>query len=201
VIEAIETDRSRLIGLGRVSVDAGAVQWFTFTAGVGLDAAVMHAMEGVRQSGRTATPARYVGVALGALARADRRTPHLQVELADGRTISGVYTAIVQNCVPWTFLGRIPLSVCPDAGFTTGLDVCALRSLGIAQTLALGGSLLRGARLGRTDRHVIAHDQDRFVIRAAEPMPAQIDGEPFPAGEVFAFDSAPAALRVLGNGP
>lgn len=197
VIEAIETDRTRRIGLGRVGIDDRPPQWFTFTAGAGLDAEVIHAMESVRRTGGGASPARYVQVSLAALARTDRRTPRLRVQLADGRTLTGVYTAIIQNCVPWTYLGRIPISPCPDARFDRGLDVCAVRSLGIAVTLGLAGTLLRGGRLGRADRHVIAHDQLRITVASETPVPVQVDGEGYPAGRTITLTSAPDALGVL----
>lgn len=116
VIEAIETDRTRRIGLGRVGIDDRPPQWFTFTAGAGLDAEVIHAMESVRRTGGGASPARYVQVSLAALARTDRRTPRLRVQLADGRTLTGVYTAIDPELraldLPWAH-PHLTVSGCP----------------------------------------------------------------------------------------
>ena len=59
LIEDLMAGRERRIGLG-----IGNGRYFTFNAGLGLDAEVVRAVEGRRAHGRTLTPARYIRTAL-----------------------------------------------------------------------------------------------------------------------------------------
>ena len=56
-------------------------RWFTFNAGMGLDADVCEAVDASRKNGDAATPARYVRTAIAAFFRAKRVEPALTVHL------------------------------------------------------------------------------------------------------------------------
>jgi diacylglycerol kinase family enzyme len=55
----VREGRSRAIGLGTADD-----RWFTFCAGMGLDAEVVGLVEQRRAAGRTSTPGLYVGAAV-----------------------------------------------------------------------------------------------------------------------------------------
>lgn len=214
ILEALREGRTRTIGLGLAAVtDAEAhrlpPRWFLANAGLGLDAEIIAAMEDQRTAGKTATPARYLATTLRQyFLRTDRRDPALDVEVEGNagepahRTateiIPGVFLAIVQNTSPWTYLGGIAVQPCPSASFDAGLDLFAVRSLGIGASLRMARRMLAGSTAGSTKRSLtVLHDRPRLVVRARRPTPLQIDGEGLGDVADVEFTSVPAALRAV----
>ena len=136
VIEALRAGRSRRIGLGRAESAGLPDRYFAFNAGLGLDAEVVRAIEGLRARGRTATPGLYLWTALRQYyAVTDRRHPALILE-RDGQPPAGhLFFGFILNTAPWTFLGRRPVNPSPAAAFNAGLDLFALRRLRTLGTL------------------------------------------------------------------
>ncbi len=93
--------RRRTIGLGHCDN-----RWFTFNAGMGLDAQVCEAVDKGRNNGQAVTPGRYVRHAVRAFFRAKREEPTLTVEVPDRDPIDGIHYAFVSNSTPWTYLNR-----------------------------------------------------------------------------------------------
>ncbi len=76
ILRAVAEHRTRTIGLA--SADG---RYFTFNAGLGLDAEVVRAVQGLRAHGEPVTPALYVRMALRQFYRqTDRRHPSLMIE-------------------------------------------------------------------------------------------------------------------------
>ncbi len=121
---------TRTIGLG-----LAGDRYFTFNAGLGWDAEVIHAVEEQRAQGRPASNGLYMRTALQQFRRADRRHPNLTVHTADGTRIGPVGLALIANTTPWTYVGRHPVSATPDASFDLGLDAFLLRRLRTISTL------------------------------------------------------------------
>jgi diacylglycerol kinase family enzyme len=195
ILRAVAEHRERAIGLG---VADG--RYFTFNSGLGLDAEVVRAVQGLRAHGRPATSALYVRLALRQFYRqTDRRHPSIAMDL-DGQAADGqVFIAIVSNTAPWTYLGRREVNANPQAGFDTGLDVFALRKMSTISTFGAIGRMLTadsGGRLG--GRNVISyHDLACVTLRASRPVAFQIDGEYVGERETVEFRSVPDALRVI----
>src|SRR3984957_16147617 len=80
---------TRTIGLG-----LAGDRYFTFNAGLGWDAEVIHAVEEQRAQGRPASNGLYMRTALRQFRRADRRHPDLTVHTADGTRIGPVGLAL-----------------------------------------------------------------------------------------------------------
>ena len=106
-------------------------------------------------------------------------------------------------------MGRRPVYPSPQAGFDSGLDLFALRTLGTLPTLASLRRLLGvwPAGPGGTgppggsahSRHVLSlHDERELVFRATRPIAFQVDGEYVGEREHVTFRSVPGALRVIG---
>ena len=194
ILQALTDGRQRSIGLGL----AGS-RYFTFNAGLGLDAEVVRAVEGRRAHGSTVTPALYLRMALRQYFQiTDRRHPALMLEL-DGRPPAGpVFMGIVSNTAPWTYLGRRAVHTNPQAGFDTGLDVFALRKLRTLGTfLALRQMLSATGRQPRGSSILTLHDEPQLTVRSDRPVAFQVDGEYVGEREVVAFRSVPGALRVI----
>jgi diacylglycerol kinase family enzyme len=194
ILQALTDGRQRSIGLGL----AGS-RYFTFNAGLGLDAEVVRAVEGRRAHGSAVTPALYLRMALRQYFQiTDRRHPALMLEL-DGRPPAGpVFMGIVSNTAPWTYLGRRAVHTNPQAGFDTGLDVFALRKLRTLGTfLALRQMLSATGRQPRGSSIMTLHDEPQLTVRSDRPVAFQVDGEYVGEREVVAFRSVPGALRVI----
>ncbi|MDN5760195.1 MAG: diacylglycerol kinase family lipid kinase, partial [Tomitella sp.] len=76
VLDLLSSRQRRRIGLGHCDN-----RWFTFTAGMGVDAVVVEAMEAARRAGHAATPARYLRTTVRLFLRDARRPATLTVEL------------------------------------------------------------------------------------------------------------------------
>jgi len=193
ILGALLEGRARSIGLGL----AGR-RYFCANAGLGLDAEVVRVVEGLRARGRGASAAMYVQAAVRQFcAVTNRRVPALSLERDGAPALGGLFLGIVSNSSPWTYLGQRPVLASPRAGFDTGLDLLAVRSLSTLRTLNMVRQML-GRGSGPSGRHVVSlHDQPALNFRAARPMAFQVDGEYVGEREHVVLRSIPNALRVL----
>lgn len=183
----------RAIGLGR----AGS-RWFTFTAGLGLDAEVVHRMERRRRAGRSISHVRYVRAAVSQFyLHTDRRQPALTLEQPGEEPVPGLFLAIVSNTTPWTYLHDRPIHPSPEASFDTGLDLFSLRRMRSLTALRHASQMLR--RRGRLrGRHLFRlHDLGRFSLRSDRPLGFQVDGDYLGEREHVSFTAVSNALRVV----
>jgi diacylglycerol kinase family enzyme len=183
----------RPIGLGK----AGS-RWFTFTAGLGLDAEVIHRMERRRRAGRSISHVRYVRAAVSQFyMHTDRRQPALTLEQPGEEPVSGLFLAIVSNTTPWTYLHDRPIRPSPEASFETGLDLFSLRRMRTITAVRHVSQMLR--RRGRMrGRHLFRlHDMARFSLRSDRPLGFQVDGDYLGEREQVSFIAVPNALRVV----
>jgi len=202
LLDAIRHKRVRTIGLGHAdhrSVGHADQRWFCFNAGVGLDAEIIEAMESRRAQGHRATTSRYVSTALRHYFRStDRRTPALTLTRPGQPPIEGIFVALVQNTSPWTFMGPFSLDPSPHASFDTGLDLFAVRRLGVFSTLRYSRRMVLPSRgPSNSDGLVTLHDAAALTLLATRPMPLQLDGDSCGRVREVTFRSVPRALRVL----
>jgi len=185
----------RVIGLG-LAQD----RYFTVNAGLGFDAEVVRAVEGLRADGQEASAGLYVWTTVRHFyGVTNRRQPALTLEV-DGRPAARrLFLAIVSNAAPWTYLGNRPINPSPEAGFDTALDVFAFRSLGTLPTLiTLRHMLGIGPEGNAHSKHTLSlHDERELTFRSARPIAFQVDGEYVGEREHVTFRSVPDALRVI----
>ncbi len=194
ILKALEEGRERTIGLG----DADG-RYFTFNSGLGLDAEVVRAVQGLRAHGRQASTSLYLRLALRQFyAQTDRSHPAIRIEGPDGQSEGPVYLVIVSNAAPWTYLGSREVNANPQARFDSGLDVFTLRNMSsfstlyaLSQMLTTKGGELHGRRI------ITMHDQPSLTLRADRPVAFQIDGEYVGERELVRLRSVPEALRVV----
>lgn len=192
LLEAIRLDRRRSIGLGRADE-----RWFTFCAGLGLDAEVVRRVEHRRKDGRTSTPALFVREALAQFFRGtERDMPTLRL-VREGVETEQLGLALVCNTSPWTYLGARPVVPCPDASFDTGLDVFGLRTLGTVATLRHLRQILATGGRPRGRALLALHDVTEFTVTADRPLPLQVDGDDLGDRTAVHFTAVPNALEVL----
>jgi diacylglycerol kinase family enzyme len=191
LLEALLQGRRRTIGLGLADD-----RYFTFNAGLGLDAGAVRRVEKARSKGRTATQPLYVRSALREFYSGPTRTSPLLLTYPDGDPVE-LGLALVCNTDPWTYLGPRPMRSCPDASFETGLDVFGLTT---APTLAMVrhlSQLLRPNSRPQGKRVVLLHDLPWLALTCAEPMPFQLDGDFVGDRSAVTLTSVPAALQVV----
>jgi diacylglycerol kinase family enzyme len=194
ILEALREGRSRRIGLGRADE-----RWFTFTAGLGLDAEVVAAVEERRAQGRRSTHSLYLRAAVGRFfGGTERRVGPLTLELPDAEPMPGLFLVLVGNTSPWTFLGRLRVDPFPDASFDTGLDVIALSHLGVLSTVLAAGQILTPNGQVPWGRSVVhRHDVGEFHVATSHPVAFQVDGDYLGVRSRVRFTSVPDALEVL----
>lgn len=195
VLDALRTGRQRSIGLGLADD-----RYFTFAAGIGLDAEVVHAVENLRTYGERANPALYVRAGLRQFFKvSDRRHPALTLEGDGIAPIDGLYLAIVSNTSPWTYFGRRPVVPSPQADFDAGLDLFGTRTLS-ALTIAyqLAQMLLpRGSGGVRGRAAVNVHDATELILKASRPLAFQLDGDYLGVRESVTIRSVPKAIQIV----
>ncbi|GAB2448799.1 diacylglycerol kinase family protein [Streptosporangium sandarakinum] len=197
VLEALREGRRRTVGLGRASWN-GESRHFTFCGGMGYDAEVIRAVEGLRGTGYRATPARYVNTALRHYLSTDRRRPAMSLEGPEVPSAEGIFLAIVSNTSPWSYVGSRPVCPTPWASFETGLDMLGLRRLGLPTMLDLVPQILGRRETLPIGRHLVQlHDEGEFTLTAERPVAFQLDGDYLGETERVTFRSIPDALQVL----
>ncbi len=192
LLDAVRERRTRPIGLGRADE-----RWFTFCAGVGLDAEVVRRVEEHRAEGHVATPSLYVRATLRHFFTAtDRSQPRLTLERPGQDPIDGLFMVIVANTSPWTYVGDRPVTPTPRASFDTALDLFGLRTLRTLPTFRHAGRLLSGKEA--EGRSVVSlHDEPELTLHAKEPIACQIDGEAVGELARVTFRATASAVHVM----
>jgi diacylglycerol kinase family enzyme len=196
LLEGVREGRRRALGLG--TADG---RWFTFTAGLGLDAEVVAAVERHRAEGRRSTKRLYLRSAVEQYFRhTERRNPPMSLRLpgAETEALSDVFLVIVGNTSPWTYLGRLRVDPFPGASFDRGLDVLAVQKLAVPTTLWTAGQLLTPngrPPWGGDATHM--HDLPGFSVTADRPVAFQVDGDYLGERVSVEFRAVPDALQVV----
>jgi diacylglycerol kinase family enzyme len=193
ILEALREERFRMISLGRADD-----RYFTFCAGLGLDAEVVRRVERARLRGRTSTPWLYLRSTLTQyFLETERRHPPVTLERPGERPMVGLATVIVQNAAPWTYLGDRPVNPCPEASFETGLDVMAMRELHVPSTTRTVKQILSREPQPHGKRVLNLHDLETFTLRADRPMAFQLDGDYLGERDKIELHSVADALRIV----
>ncbi|MEV0649824.1 diacylglycerol kinase family protein [Phytomonospora sp. NPDC050363] len=193
ILEALRDKRYRRIGLG--TADG---RFFTFCAGLGLDAAVIRRVERARVKGSTATPGLYLKSLFAQfLVGSDRSHPMVTLEREGESGKTNLAMAIVQNTAPWTYIGGRAVNPNPKASFDSGLDVMGLHALTTPATVRTAGQLLFGGDGPHGKQVVTLHDLGEFTLKSERPQPFQLDGDYVGERESVKFRSIPGALKVL----
>ncbi|WP_219461041.1 diacylglycerol/lipid kinase family protein [Nonomuraea rhizosphaerae] len=197
VLEALREGRRRTVGLGQALWD-GESRYFTFCSGMGYDAEVVRAVEGLRGTGRKATPTRYVNTALRHYLATDKHHAAMTLTGPGIPTARGVYMAIISNTSPWTYVGTHPVSPTPWASFETGLDVLGLQRMGLISLMPVIRQILTDRDTLPSGRHLVQlHDEPEFTLSASRPVAFQLDGDYLGERESVTFRAIPNALQVL----
>jgi diacylglycerol kinase family enzyme len=191
--DIIESGRYRTIGLG-----LAGDRFFTFSAGLGLDAEAVQEVERLRASGRRESPALFAWAIVRRHTRTDRRTPALTLERDGQPAVPNLFMTAITNNSPWTYVrGRAVLPV-PNPDFSSGLDVLALRKLRATTIVSAVGQMLLIRGHSPRGRNVLTvTGLETLTVRSARPIAFQVDGDYLGETEAVKFQFVPHALRVV----
>jgi diacylglycerol kinase family enzyme len=193
ILQAAETGTHRTIGLG-----LAGNRYFTFSAGLGVDAEVVADVDRRRASGRRASTLLYLRMALRRYyAVTDRRHPALTLTTPGQPPVAGLFMGVVTNSSPWTYLGARPVRPAPG-DFGSGLDLFALRRLRTLSTLAALSHMMHTTSELPSGRDVVsAAELTELAFQSDRPIAFHIDGEYLGETEAVVFRFVPEALCVL----
>jgi diacylglycerol kinase family enzyme len=194
VREVIAAGGYRTIGLG-----LAGDRYFTFSAGLGMDAEVVGEVDRLRAEGRRESASLFLRTIVRQYYRGtDRRTPALTVERDGQPPIAEVFMTIITNRSPWTYLRGRPLLPVPDPDFNSGLDLLAFRRMRLTTMCnAVGQMLWIRNRPARGRNLPSVQGAESLTLRSARPIAFQVDGEYLGETEAVKFQFVPRALRIV----
>jgi len=175
-------------------------RWYTFSAGVGLDARVVERVDSNPRLKARAGAYYYTASAIDVfLRRYVVRPPRIAVEVG-GRRIEGVL-AIVQNSDPYTYFRRRPIHIAEGAGLESGdlAGVVLCRASPADMPTVIWRAFSPRARIPRHRRVEAFAGVSEVVVRSVDdrPVPLQVDGDYVGEETEARFTIRPAALRVV----
>jgi diacylglycerol kinase family enzyme len=185
----------RAVDLGR----AGG-RWFTFAAGVGLDASVVERVDRHPQLKARFGPWYYAQAAVQTfLRRYAIKPPRLEIDL-DGERLRGV-SAFFQNGSPYTYFRTRPIDLVEgarlDSGDLAGAVLTRARPYDVPTVTfrALSGA----ARIAKHRGVRVFTGARRVTIRSLDdrPVPLQVDGDHISDDTVVELSVGAGALRVV----
>ena len=186
------------VGLGRVNG-----RYFCFHTGVGLDAAVVAAVERRAALKRWFGHPLFVWAALSTWARGyDRTRPHFSVTTEQGLVCDGSYFTVVLNTSPYTYLGNRPLDLVPGTTLDGGLAMISLSSLSMPTMLHAVRRVFSGNAPTGIDGVQVLTDTNQVVLSRLDgtdddAMPYQVDGDHLGPADRLEFEHVPDALRLV----
>ena len=174
-------------------------RYFTFSAGLGMDAEVVREVERLRASGYRESATLFAWAILRRYASGtDRRRPALTLERDGQPATPGLFLTAITNRSPWTYVrGRAVLPV-PNPDFNSGLDVLALRKLRATTIVSAVGQMLLIRRRSPRGRNVLTvTGLESLTVRSVRPIAVQVDGDYLGETEAVKFQFVPHALRVV----
>jgi diacylglycerol kinase family enzyme len=171
--QVITAGRYRTIGLG-----LAGDRYFTFSAGLGMDAEVVGEVDRLRAAGHRESASLFLGTIMRSYhSGTDRRTPALTLERDGDKAAADLFMTIITNRSPWTYFRSRPLLPVPNPDFNSGLDVLALRRLRLATILGAVGQMLWIRRRSPRGRNLLSvPGVESFTVRSARPIAFQVDG-------------------------
>jgi len=193
VREVITAGRYRTIGLG-----LAGDRYFTFSAGLGMDAETVREVERLRAAGRRESTPLFLRTMMRQYYRTDRRQPALTLERDGQPPVSDLFMTIITNRSPWTYFRDRPLLPVPNPDFNSGLDLLALRRIRLTTIFSAVGQMLYIRSRPPRGRDLLSiPGSESLSVRSARPIAFQVDGEYLGETKAVNFQFVPHALRVV----
>jgi diacylglycerol kinase family enzyme len=175
-------------------------RYFTFSAGVGLDASVVERVDAHPRLKARVGEWYYTAVAVSVFNRRYLLRPtRLKATIGD-EVISGV-TAIVQNAAPYTYFGNRRVDLGEGATLDSGdlAGVVLRRASPIDIPTVLWRALSARARIAHHRRVHAFSGIHGLTVRTADgrPLPLQVDGDYIGEAEEAEFSVEPNGIRIV----
>jgi diacylglycerol kinase family enzyme len=184
----------------RVDIAQVNDRWFTFSAGVGLDASVVERVDAHPRLKARLGEWYYTAVAFGVFNRRYLLHPtRIEAELGDER-VTGV-TAIIQNAAPYTYFGDVPVHMGDGASLDSGdlAGVILRRASPIDVPTVLWRAL--SSRVSLTDHKRVHAFSGLHGLRISSgdgrPLPLQVDGDYIGVVDEAVFRVVPSGIAVI----
>ncbi|HEV3054064.1 MAG TPA: diacylglycerol kinase family protein [Solirubrobacteraceae bacterium] len=187
--------RPRRVDLARIND-----RWFTFSAGVGLDASVVERVDAHPRLKARVGEWYYTATAVSVFNRRYLFTPpRLEAELGDVR-VQGV-TAIIQNAAPYTYFGNRRVDIGEGATLDSGdlAGVILRRASPIDVPTVLWRALSARARVSDHRRVEGFSGLHELRVRSLDqrPLPLQVDGDYIGEADEAVFAVKPGGIAVV----
>lgn len=199
LIHSIINNRTRALNLGYLRWQENELtqtRIFNFSAGLGLDAAVVHEVDRLRKRGNRSSLTLYLlatGKAILDVARSGSPTPISLITVEQTRRRLAM--ALITATDPWTYVKDRPLRPTPRASFDSGIDMMAITSGSASALFNAAQILVRGGTPhGRSVLHL--HDQQSFILEGTVSLPLQADGEAIGFAKRVEIYDLPRALEI-----
>jgi diacylglycerol kinase family enzyme len=189
---------SRLDRGGRRRINVGRIgaRYFLFGAGMGLDAEVIRAVEERPEKKRRLGHLFFLQQALVTAGRHRSVAPTISMTV-EGSATEMVALALCANAGPFTYFGKHPLHVFPHVDLREGLDVFGLSRIGWTTVPRLGWAfLVTRSHIGWPTANY-HHDVGSVELRAAAPVPVEVDGDYIGEWDQASVRLIPQALELL----
>jgi diacylglycerol kinase family enzyme len=179
--------RERRISLGRANG-----RRFAFSAGIGVDSETVRELETLQRAwdGRRRGDLAYARVVARRLIRG--YGPRLEIE-----GLGRAALLFVSNEDVFTYAGRLPFRLSPEARFELGLDVCAPQEAGPVSAARWLTRLAAGKGIAGAGGVLAAHDVDQVRVTCDLSLPLQADGEDLGDVSEIVFEAERDAVSVL----
>jgi diacylglycerol kinase family enzyme len=193
LLRALARGSTKRIGVGRVNRRP-----FLFNSGIGFDAAVIRRVERYGELKRHFSHPLHVAAAFEAFFRHEGTRTLLEVELDTGEVIEDARFVVVSKTDPYTYLGRFPLHLAPEAGLDRPLSITAFRALDAFTLLGGWASAMRSGKF-LEQRRGVDHRKDlhHIIVRSGEPFAYQVDGDDVGDTQQLDIEYEPDALTVV----
>jgi len=213
VPKAVAQLRSSLAAgsIRRISTGVVNGRRFLFHAGIGFDAAVVAQVERRPILKRKLGQVAFVYATVTTLARHfDLKRSHFTMRFeagngatghggagGEGSAVDGAY-AVVMCSSPYTYLGRIPLTLTLDAQSGRGLVAVTVRTMHLPAVLGLlTSAMARGKRLRKNPQVDHRPHLQTLTVTGEEPFPYQVDGDYLGLVHELKFSYEPHALAIV----
>ena len=201
--DAIDATHELLGSLGRgatkrIGVGRANRRPFLFNTGLGFDAAVIRRVERYGELKRHFSHPLHIAAAFESLFRKEATRTRIDLELDTGEVIEDVRFAIVSKTDPYTFLGRLPLAIAPEAGLDRPLELTTFHTLDLFTLVGSAASAMRTGRFLAHHRGIDhRHDLHRILVRSGERFAYQVDGDDAGDTQQLDIEYEPDALTVV----
>ena len=172
---------------------------FLFHVGFGFDAEVVAQVERRSVLKRRVGQAVFVYASFATwLRHFDRRSPHFSLRFADGTVVDDGYYSVCLNTNPYTYFGRRPLNLAPEADGRRGLAVLTVRTLALPAMIQLFKAALgEGQRLRDHPQVHYQAELPSLTVVGHRPFPYQVDGDYLGQVDELSLAHEPDRLWVI----